>query len=231
MSEMGGMPMHGGWTMSMTWMRMPGQSWDEAAASFIGMWVVMMVAMMMPSLVPALWRYREVVSRVDETRLARLTALAALGYFFVWAVIGLAVVALGVALAGIEMDSPALARTIPFTAGVVVLIAGALQFTSWKTHHVACWRMTLELDRMLPANASTAWQHGLRLGLRCSYGCAGLTAVLLTIGVMDLRTMAFVTVAITAERLAPAGERIARTVGAVVVAAGVLLIARAVVLR
>jgi predicted metal-binding membrane protein len=36
----------------------PGQTWPGAAASFLGMWVVMMVAMMLPSLVPMLRRYR-----------------------------------------------------------------------------------------------------------------------------------------------------------------------------
>src|SRR5439155_4659683 len=51
MSAMGEMPMPGGWTMSMAWMRMPGQTWPGAAASFLCMWVVMMVAMMLPSLV------------------------------------------------------------------------------------------------------------------------------------------------------------------------------------
>jgi hypothetical protein len=40
MSAMG-MPMPGGWTMSMAWMRMPGQTWLGAATSFLGMWVVM----------------------------------------------------------------------------------------------------------------------------------------------------------------------------------------------
>jgi predicted metal-binding membrane protein len=59
MSAMGEMPMRGGWTMSMAWMRMPGQTWPGIAASFLGMWVVMMVAMMLPSLVPMLRRYRE----------------------------------------------------------------------------------------------------------------------------------------------------------------------------
>ena len=38
---------------------MPGQTWPGAAASFLGMWVVMTVAMMLPSLVPMLWRYRQ----------------------------------------------------------------------------------------------------------------------------------------------------------------------------
>jgi predicted metal-binding membrane protein len=52
-------------------------------------------------------------------------------------------------------------------------------------------------------------------------------AILLVIGVMDLRAMAVVTAAITIERLAPAGERVARAIGAVVVGAGLLLIAQA----
>lgn len=227
MSKMGGMPMPGGWIMSMTWMRMPGQTWAEAAASFVAMWVVMMIAMMMPSLVPALWRYREVVRRTGETHLARVTTLAGLGYFFVWTVIGVAVFALGVALAGVEMDWLVLARTVPVAAGVVVLIAGMLQFTTWKTHHIACWRMTPEHDCTLPVNAGTAWRHGLRLGIRCSHGCAGLTTVLLAIGVMDMKAMVFVTAAITAERLAPASERAARSVGVIVVGTGLLLIVRA----
>ncbi|WP_437341762.1 hypothetical protein [Cupriavidus basilensis] len=49
MSAMGAMPMPGGWTMSMAWMRMCGQTWPGVAASFLGMWVVMMTAMMLPS--------------------------------------------------------------------------------------------------------------------------------------------------------------------------------------
>jgi predicted metal-binding membrane protein len=228
MSAMGGMPMPGGWTMSMTWMRMPGQTWPGAAASFLGMWAVMMVAMMLPSLLPMLWRYRQLVGRADETRLGVLTVLVGVGYFFVWILFGMAAFPLGVALAAVEMQLPALARTVPIAAGVVVLIAGTLQFTAWKAHHLACCRKAPGRGRRLPADAGTAWRYGLRLGLHCSYRCAGLTAILLVIGFMDLRAMAVVTAAITVERLAPGGgERVARAIGAVVVGAGLFLIARA----
>src|SRR5687768_8054715 len=127
MSAMAEMPMPGGWTMSMAWMRMPGQTWPAAAASFLGMWVVMMVAMMLPSLVPMLRRYRQAVGRAGGTRLGRLTTLVGVGYFFVWTVAGLAAFPLGVALAAIEMRQPALARAVPLAIGGVVLIAGALQ--------------------------------------------------------------------------------------------------------
>jgi predicted metal-binding membrane protein len=191
------------------------------------MWVVMMVAMMLPSLVPMLWRYHEAVARAGETHLGSLTALVGVGYFFVWSVIGMAVFPLGAALADVEMEQPALARAVPIAVGVVVLIAGALQFTAWKARHLACCREAPARSCTLPADAGTAWRHGLRLGLHCSYSCAGLTAILLVIGVMDLRVMAVVTAAITVERVSPAGERVARVIGAHVVGAGMLLIARA----
>jgi len=226
MSAMGEMSMPGGWTMSMAWMPMPGQTWPSAAASFLGMWVVMMVAMMLPSLVPTLWRYRQAVGRTGETRLGQLTALVGVAYFFVWAVFGMAVFPLGVALAAVAMQQPALARAVPIAVGVVVLIAGAVQFSAWKTRHLASCGEAPGRGRTLPADAGTAWRHGLRLGLRCSRCCAALMAILLAIGVMNLRAMAVVAAAITVERLAPAGERVARAIGAIVVAAGLFLIAR-----
>jgi predicted metal-binding membrane protein len=204
-----------------------GEGWPGAAASFLGMWVVMMVAMMLPSLAPMLWRYREAVGRQGETHLGRLTALVGVGYFLVWTVIGMAAFPLGVALAAVEMHQPELARAAPIAVGVVVLIAGAFQFTAWKTRHLACCRESPGRGRSLPADTGTAWRHGLRLGLHCSYCSAGLTAILLVIGVMDLRAMAVVTAAITAERLAPAGERVAKAIGVVVVGGGLFLIARA----
>jgi len=43
----GGMDMPGGWTMSMMWMRMSGQTWPAAGALFVLVWLVMMVAMML----------------------------------------------------------------------------------------------------------------------------------------------------------------------------------------
>ena len=227
MSAMGGMAMPGGWTMSMAWMRMPGQTWLAAAASFLGMWLVMMVAMMLPSLVPMLRRYRKAVGRMDEMRLGRLTTVVGAGYFFVWTVFGLAAFTVGAALASIEMQHPALARAVPVAAGIVVLIAGASQFTTWKANRLACCRDGHGHGGGLTPDAGTAWRHGLRLGLDCGYCCAGLTVVLLVIGVMDLRVMAAVTAAISAERLLPGGEHLARAVGCVVVGEGLLLIAQA----
>jgi predicted metal-binding membrane protein len=226
MPAMRGMPMPGGWTMSMAWMLMPGQTAIEATASFLAMWVVMMMAMMLPSLVPMLWRYREAVGWRGESRLGRLTLLVGVGYFFVWTLVGLALFPLGIALAALEMERPALARAVPFAVALVVLIAGGLQFHHWKKHHLVCCREVPGRGRTL-ADTGTAWRQGLRFGVDCALSCANLTAILLVIGIMDPRAMALVTAAITAERLAPAGEPVAQTIGVVAIAAGLILFARA----
>jgi predicted metal-binding membrane protein len=226
-SMSGGMEMPGGWTMSMTWMRMPGQSWVASTAMFLLMWLTMMVAMMLPSLVPMLRRYRNAVDRSGETRLGSLTTLVSAGYFFVWTVFGVAAFATGTALAAVVMGRPALARAAPIAVGVVVLLAGFLQFSEWKARHLICCRESPGRDRTMRADIGTAWRHGLRLGFECAQCCVGLIAILLVVGVMDFRAMVVVAAAISAERLAPAGERVARAIGAVVVVAGLFLIARA----
>jgi predicted metal-binding membrane protein len=231
MSSMGMMPMPGGWTMSMAWMPMPGQTWAAVAASFVVMWAVMMVAMMLPSLMPMLRRYRTALGTAGETDTGRLTVLLAVGYFLVWTACGAVAFPLGASLAKIEMQQVLLARAVPLVTGVIVLMAGALQFTNWKAHRLACCNQAPEGGSTVPTDAATALRHGVRLGLDCSYCCAGLTAVLFVFGVMDLRVMAVVTAAISAERLAPRGERVARGIGAVAVGAGLLLIGRAVGLR
>ncbi len=222
MSDLGGMPMPGGWTMSMAWIRMPGQTWLGAAVSFLAMWIVMMVAMMLPSLVPVLWRYRRAIGTAGATHLGRLTALVGAGYFSIWAVFGLCAFPLGVALTAVTMRQPAVARAVPIAVGMVVLIAGLLQFTAWKARQLACCRETPKRGGGL--DAASAWRYGMHLGLRCCCCCCGLTASLLAIGVMDLRAMAITTAAVNIERLA--GARLARAIGAAVMGAGLVLMAR-----
>jgi predicted metal-binding membrane protein len=227
MSAMPVMRMPGGWTMSMMWMRMPGQTWPGMAASFVAMWVVMMVAMMLPSLVPALWRYREAIDSTGETRVARLTMIVGVAYFLVWALLGMVLFPLGVALTSVEMRLPALSRAVPILTGVIVMLAGSLQFSAWKARHLACWRELPPRGDTPAPNTFRAWRYGVRLGLQCAYCCSNLMALLAVAGLMDLGVMGLVFVAITAERFARGGERIARVGGAVIGGAGLLLIARA----
>ena len=223
----GGMPMPGGWTMSMAWMRIPGQTWLVATASFLKVWVVMMVAMMLPSLVPMLLRYRRAVRGQADVSLGQLTALSAAGYFFVWSIVGIAIYPLGVFLSAKEMQSPTLQRFVPLGIGVVLLLAGAMQLTTWKIRWLTRCRNT-PICGLSRSSALTAWRHGLYLGVDCSLCCAGFMIVLIVADLMSLTYMAALTAAITAERFAPKPRRMAGMIGVVLVAVGAFAIARAV---
>lgn len=233
MSAMCSMAMPGGWSLSMTWMRMPDQSWFDVAATFLGMWIVMMVAMMLPSLLPMLLTYREAITEAraalqNSTRLGLLTVLVGVAYFVVWTALGIVVFSFGIALTQLAMQMPVLARAVPLITAAVIVIAGALQFSTWKTHQLACCRVLPRCRRVLSADLASAWRYGLNRGMHCVHCCAGPTLVLLVVGVMDLRAMAIVAAAITLERLAPAGERLARGTGAIAVIVGAAMMARAV---
>ena len=210
------------------WMRAPAQSWAGTAASFLAIWVAMMVAMMLPSLLPTLWRHRTAMRHAGNAHAERLTALVGVGYFTVWGVFGMIVFSLGVALAAIAMREPVLASVAPIAVGAVVMLAGVLQRTTWKSRRLALCRESPSRAHMLPADVRTAWRHGMCLGLHCCGSCAPLTAVLLVVGMMDLRVMTAITAAITAERVAPGGVRVVRAIGGAVVVAGLVLMARAV---
>jgi len=223
-SMSGGMAMPGGWTMSMAWMRMPEQSWFDAGVVFLGMWVVTMSAMMLPALIPALLRYRVSLCGLQSNHLAALTTLVGAAYVFVWALLGAAVYPIGVVLAKTVMASEALARLVPIAAGTVMLFAGYLQVTQWKMRQLCRCRAASVAGKTLPRDARGAWGHGIRLGADCAVCCSALMAVMIATGVMNLVTMAFVMVAIAAERRMPHPERAARTTGVVIIAAAVFMI-------
>lgn len=218
---------HGSLSMPMPWMRMPGQTWPGAATAFLGMWIAMMVAMMLPSLLPLLRSYRRALGRTTAARRDRLTAVVSTGYFCIWSLLGIAVYPLGLVLAASQTRLPALTRGAPAAAGVLVVAAGLLQFSAWKSQQLACCRRYVGLDGDAPADTGSAFHYGLKYGLHCSCRCAGPTIVLLALGLMNLCIMGLVMLAISAERLAPNGEAIARTIGAIAIVAGGVLIARA----
>ncbi len=214
-------------SMSMPWMRMPGETWLGATLSFLGMWLLMMAAMMLPSLAPSLVRHARAAPMGGKCRAAAGTVLFGAGYFAVWAAMGLIIFPCGVGIAWIVVHRPTLERALPTVISLVVLLAGALQFTEWKAHQLECSREWPWPDHPLRSTLTTSWKHGVKLGLHCSYCCLGMTAVLLATGFMELRSMALITAAITAERIAPSPRLAARLIGAALVITALFLIARA----
>jgi predicted metal-binding membrane protein len=184
------------------------------------MWTVMMIAMMLPVLLPMLMRYQR-ATRADAIGLTTVSA----AYFLAWSVFGLALHAAVVSLAEAAMQTPGLARATPVAVGVMVTLAGLFQFTRWKARQLACCRAAPA--RKLRGDLGTAFRHGLQLGVCCIRCCLGPTAILLCLGVMDLWAMAIVAVAIALERLMPGGPRLAHLTGSFATLAGLWLVGRA----
>ncbi|MDE3141865.1 MAG: DUF2182 domain-containing protein, partial [Pseudomonadota bacterium] len=162
-----------------------------------------------------------------------LSGLLAAGYFLVWTLLGAAVYAAGAAAALAAARLPQLARAVPLAVGLIVLAAGALQLTSWKARRLACCRrepsrVAFGGRRARLRDALMAWREGVWLGVHCSGCCLGLTAALLVSGATGWPTMLVATIGVSLERLSPAGDRIARIIGFVVIGAGIVLSLRAI---
>lgn len=245
---MGEIPMPGGWSMSAMWTPMCGQTWLDAALAFVGMWTWMMAAMALPLSIPT-WRrflcrcrshalhafhplpavHRSPILRVGAAaRAALLAAVTGICYLLLWAAAGAIVFALGNALAASLPHVPTFARFAPVLSAGVAVIAGAVQFTPWKTSQIACCRDDDACESPGVVGPMAACKRGCRAALRDGYCCANLMAVLLVVGVMDLRAMVGLTAAMSIERLAPADSRAAHGIGVIVSSVGVYMATRAI---
>src|SRR5262245_19088538 len=213
----------------MTGMGMPPQDWYGATVGYLVMWMAMMVPMMLPALVPMLSRYRRSVRGVDGIHVQGLTAIAAVGYFTVWGVLGAAISATEAGLVALEVRWGAATQWLPLATGLLLLLAGGVQLTAWKARQLALCREAVRCGRSPASDAHPlgAWRRGITLGIRCCLCCGGLMLALLATGMMDLAAVVAATLAISAERLAPRPLLVARVVGAAIVAGGLLTITQA----
>lgn len=206
-----GMEMPSGWTMSMTWMRMPGQSWTASAAMFLLMWLTMMVAMMLPSALPTFLKNRR--------PWASLCYMAS-GYFAIWLAGGVGIYALGVALATVAMRSERFGRAVPLLSGASLIAAGAIQLTRWKMTHLLRCRSPSGCVTSCPQQ-ETSFRLGCKQGAACCVCCAAPMTILLALGIMNPLVMILVAMVIAAEKLLPRPAIVARLVGIAAIIAGV----------
>jgi predicted metal-binding membrane protein len=223
-SMSGGMPMPGNWIMSMMWTVMPGQNWLRASLSFVGMWLAMMVAMMLPSCLPMLLLYRRAAAFRGEQHLGSITFVLGAGYFFVWLLFGVVAYTAGVAVAHAAMASMALSRAVPFAAAGALVSAGIFQLSPWKS---ACLRHCRDPLSVVAHHLHGGWRGALSLGLHHGTFCVGccwaLMLIQLVLGVMNFAVMVIVGVVIALEKLVPGGELVARITGSAAILCGFAL--------
>lgn len=170
----------------------------------------MMVAMMLPSLVPLLVRYRGGAMQGNQV---------ALGYFTVWAFAGVAAYALSTVLAVADRWWPA-----PLVAAFALLVAALAQWTPWKARRLVCCR---EFGSRARSPRRSALQDGVWLGVQCCLCCAGLMTFLIVTGMMRIGAVVLVAVLVALERFAPRPRLVARAAGVLILVVGAVLIATA----
>lgn len=225
-----GMPMPGGWTMSMTWMAMGHQSVVSHAWMFLVMWSVMMVAMMLPSVMPAVLLHRGLLqSRVSRGELPGGSHwLLLAGYFAVWLAFGGVAYAIGMTIAAAAMRSVGVSLLVPVATGLALVSAGLYQLTAWKQMCLRHCRSPYEfLMRHQIHGRADSWRLGVHHGAYCTACCWGLMVIQLALGIMSVPLMAAVAVVILLEKRWRHGEALARVVGAATVAGGLFLVLRA----
>ena len=220
------MPMPGGWSMSMAWMGMPGSSAVARALMFLAMWDVMMVAMMLPSVMPAALLHGKVIeNRIHQGEPAGGSQMLLLvGYFAVWTVFGGAAYLAGTAISRAAMTFVQVSKLVPVATGATLVVAGLYQLTSLKRACLQHCRSPLHFfsTRRL-RGAADSLMFGLHHGAYCALCCWGLMAIQLALGVMSLPLMAAVAGVIFIEKQWTHGERFAQLVGVVTIVAGVLV--------
>lgn len=192
------------------------------AALTVVMWFLMMIAMMAPSVTPVVLLFDR-VSRQAATPLTR-TLVFASGYFSAWLVFSAVISLLQIALIQIGwIDTMGIARHRIMTAMLLVVI-GIYQWLPVKSACLDQCRSPLQfLTQRYRPGLPGAWRMGLEHGLYC-VGCCWLLMLLLFIGgVMNLWWVAGIAILVSIEKLMPRGEIVAKAVGVLAVAAGLVL--------
>lgn len=194
-----------------------------AFAAGVAMWLLMVVAMMTPTVLPWIAAYATLVAPTSGTRSWRDLGAFTGGYFAVWLVysVGAAVLQMGLARAQLLMGD----RVGTALGALVLVAAGAFQFAPLKGACLAHCRSPLSY---LLARWQNGPMGGFRLGVSHGGYCLGccwlvmLTA--LALGVMNLAWMAVLTVMVATEQVAPAGIWMGRVFGVLLIAWGAWLL-------
>jgi len=215
------------WAVTVTLARKMGDgpgTMGLALLPFLGLWVVMMAAMMLPSAAPVAVLWARLINGASAglTRAARMSAFLT-GYLLAWAACGAVAYA---ALAGtgrLVMASPGSARWL----GVAILAgAGIYQLTPWKDFCLR--RCRSPIGALIHYAGFKGRSRDVRVGLHHGATCAGccwsLMIVLVAVGVMNIAVMAVLAAVVFVEKLWRHGKLFGQVAGMALVMVGIVAI-------
>ena len=192
-----------------------------SAGLFLITWLVMMVAMMFPSVAPMTLTFAAVSRTRGEGLLP--TAVFVFGYLVVWTAAGLIPLAILAAGNQIWMTPP---PWLPHLGGAVIILAGLYQFTPLKDVCLRACRTPLGfiLSHDFGAGPAAAVRAGASHGLYCIGCCWALMAILAVLGLMNITWMAVFAAIFFIERNVRFGDLLPRAVGVASIVGGLALL-------
>ena len=209
------------------------RAWTPADFAFMfAMWSVMMVGMMTPSVAPMVLLYAAVGRKAAE----RGAPLASTGWFFagylaVWIAFSALATSAQWALTSLALLTPMMATTSTVLGGILLVAVGLYQWTPFKDTCLRACQTPLGFLMAhggFRAEAAGALRLGFAHGAYCLGCCVALMALLFVGGIMNVLWIAGLTILILLEKIVPTGRLIPRISGALIAAAGILLLVGAV---
>jgi predicted metal-binding membrane protein len=188
---------------------------------FLGVWIVMMAAMMFPSVAPTVALY----ARMTRERVRVAPLVFAAGYLATWAAAGIVAYALFVLGRRWFGDDLTWDGAGQWLAGGTLIVAAIYELTPYKDVCLGKCRSPLGfLVGSWRDGLGGAFEMGARHGAWCVGCCWALMASLFALGVMSLAWMAFVAALIALEKTLPWGRAVTWGTAAILLVLGVLLL-------
>jgi predicted metal-binding membrane protein len=208
-------------------MPMTGDMGAQELGYLIPMWVVMMVAMMVPSAAPTILLF----ANVARSRKARGVPTASagvftVGYLLVWTVYATIAATLQSELHHRALLSSNMASASPWLGGGLLIVAGIYQLLPVKGACLShCHSPFGVFSHQWREGAGGALLMGIRHGTYCVGCCWALMALLFVAGVMNLLWVAAIAIFVLAEKLVPGGRGLGRLTGVLLMVWGIWVIA------
>jgi predicted metal-binding membrane protein len=192
------------------------------------MWLVMMIAMMTPSVAPLIL----VFARVNRERKQQdhpfvNAGYLITGYFLVWAVFSVAATSLQWLLQQISLLNPEMKTTNKILGSIILTLTGIFQFTPLKQTCLTHCRSPINFVLL-------HWKEGktgaLRMGIENGFYCVGccwmLMVLLFVAGIMNLLWVAFIALFVLVEKISQGTKWIPYVAGFVLITYGILLLTK-----
>src|SRR5436305_13450407 len=172
---------------------------------YVGIWVTMMAAMMLPSVAPMVLLFDRVSAEKARRGLPYVpTWIFALSYFAAWTVYGLLAYALYRGVRALDIGFLHWSRGGPYVAGTLVALAGLYELTPLKQVCLRHCRSPMHfLANRWQDGRSGAFGMGSEHGAYCVGCCWGLMVILFALGLMSLVWMAAVAALIFVQKVLP----------------------------